>query len=84
MSDLQISNSFGKLRSFLIQITQKIYSKSLLKGPASALKFSWLLHYHKKELFIQVGISVKYSASTLSENRITWLKSVLFWDNAKL
>ena len=49
LSDLQISNSSEKLRSFWIQICKAIFSKPLFKGLASALKFSTFLHYPKRE-----------------------------------
>ena len=53
MSDLQISNRFEKLGSFLIEINKNFLSKPLFRGRAFALKFGRFLHYSKREsLFI--------------------------------
>ena len=55
ISDLQISNRFEQLGSFLIEINKNFLSKPLFRGRAFALKFGHFLHYSKKEsLFIQL------------------------------
>ena len=48
MSDLQISNSFEKLRSFCIQICKAFFSKPLFRGRKFDLKFCTFLHYPKR------------------------------------
>ena len=48
MSDLQILNSFEKLRSFCIQICKAFFSKPLFRGRKFDLKFCTFLHYPKR------------------------------------
>ena len=48
MSDLQISISFKKLRSFWIQICKAYFSKPLFRGRKFDLKFCTFLHYPKR------------------------------------
>ena len=47
-SDLQILNSFEKLRSFCIQICKAFFSKPLFRGRKFDLKFCTFLHYPKR------------------------------------
>ena len=48
MSDLQISISFKKLRSFWIQICKAYFSKPLFRGRKFDLKFCTFLRYPKR------------------------------------
>ena len=82
LSNLQILNSFEKLRSFWIQICKAFFSKPPFRGRAFDLKFCII---PKENRLIQVLFlfSVKVLAF-YCEREITLNLCVLLWDYAKI
>ena len=81
-SDLHISNSFEKLRSFYTKLILIIFFYSGSKGSRNSPK---VLHYPKEKWVLQVYFYFPLRCMHLTLNRnIPIMPISLFWDNAKM